>query len=82
MGKMEVEPVDEGEDEDEVEDVPAASAEEFELLNAATEGEGERVVSLLDQGVSIEAKDENGDTLYLLACFHGHKDVAKMLIEQ
>lgn len=51
------------------------------ILNAAKRGDTEKVLSLLDQGVDIEAKDSYGATALMLAAYEGHQSTVRALLE-
>ena len=52
---------------------------ETELAKAALDDQLETMERLLAQGVSAEAKDENGDPAPVLAAMKGHLDALKLL---
>jgi ankyrin repeat protein len=37
---------------------------------------------MLDEGVNINARDENGNTLFILACQQGNKGMCKFLMRR
>ncbi|RYP55838.1 hypothetical protein DL771_012305 [Monosporascus sp. 5C6A] len=69
------------EDKTEAGDKPEANAEdERELLRAAKVGDELLMLSLLDRGVTIEAKDESGRTPLSYAAEMGHEAIVKLLL--
>ncbi|MFI9503925.1 ankyrin repeat domain-containing protein [Nocardia sp. NPDC052566] len=65
------------------------SADEFdpELLELATkvydfarQGDAEALVAYLDAGVPVNLTNDNGDTLLMLAAYHGHPDAVAALL--
>jgi len=55
---------------------------EKELLDASFNGETEKVIQLLNEGVNIEAKASDEGTPLMYAALKGHADVVKALIEK
>ncbi|RHY24166.1 hypothetical protein DYB36_004143 [Aphanomyces astaci] len=45
-------------------------------------GGGAQLENMLDQGVNINARDENGNTLFILACQQGNKNMCKFLMRR
>jgi ankyrin repeat protein len=43
-------------------------------------GRGRELATLLDQGLPPNLRNERGDSLLMLACYHGHHDAAKVLL--
>src|SRR5260370_30117625 len=58
----------------------ALSGGELDLLSASGEGDLARVKDLLDQGVSVNTKDEGGRTPLIEASDNGHADIVKLLL--
>ena len=56
-------------------------AEEL-LRQAALEGNITAVSTFLDQGVAMDAVDEEGHTALMLSAFNGHKEIVQMLIDK
>jgi hypothetical protein len=52
------------------------------LHRAASDGELARVMELVDAGADLDARDHNGSTPLMLAMYHGHTDVARLLVER
>ena len=51
------------------------------LINAAKEGDLKQVQELLDQGVEVDAKNENGITALMEAYGNGHMEIMQLLLE-
>src|SRR5687768_13574763 len=51
------------------------------VLYAVT-GRSEKLVSLLENGVSLDAADEAGSTLLMLAAGKGHKAIVELLLRR
>lgn len=47
----------------------------------ARAGESAELALLLDQGLPANLRNERGDSLLMLACYHGHCDAARVLLE-
>ncbi|MFH0824449.1 MAG: ankyrin repeat domain-containing protein [Pseudomonadota bacterium] len=62
------------------EDMPRAAGPP--IVSAVISGNYGSVKSHLDSGADVNARDEQGMTLLMLACKHGRYDVAKLLIER
>lgn len=52
------------------------------LFDRARAGEAERVAAYVDAGVPVELTDAAGNTLLMLAAYHGHAAVVQKLIER
>jgi hypothetical protein len=52
------------------------------LHQAARDGDLARVVELVNGGADIDERDHNGSTPLMLAMYHGHADVARLLVER
>ena len=52
-----------------------------ELMSACTDGEGDTVTRLLQEGVSVLSMNEDGDTGLHLCCEKGHEEVAKIFLD-
>jgi hypothetical protein len=50
------------------------------LLNAAAMGDVRRIVNIISAGVDIDTQNEYGQTPLILACLHGHREAARVLI--
>ncbi len=50
------------------------------LLDACKKGDADEVETLLERGASVHAKDDEGMTGLLVAAFHRHEDVARVLL--
>ncbi|BGP33171.1 hypothetical protein JCM10296v2_004965 [Rhodotorula toruloides] len=53
-----------------------------ELFDAARRGDAVELAKAFDGGASPNATNENGDTLVMLAAYHGHADVVKLLLQR
>lgn len=62
-------------------DPTARSADEIALLEASIKGDTTAVKTLLDKGVSPNAKDNDGRTPLTEAAYRGYTEIAKMLID-
>ena len=68
---------------------PAAPAELDEatlewvrkVFQYARSGDAEPLGALLAQGLPPNLRNERGDSLLMLACYHGHHDAARVLLE-
>ncbi len=54
---------------------------DMRLISAAEQGDVEAVKRLLDDGASVEARDETGRTALVAAAYENHLDVAKTLVK-
>jgi len=63
-------------------EVARLSELEAALLDAAAKGDTERVKNLLDKGVNVNVKDQQGSNPLAHAAWFGHTDTAKLLIER
>ena len=52
-----------------------------EMFDFARSGDATTLARLLDLGVPANLRNEKGDTLLMLACYHGHADAARVLLE-
>ena len=53
-----------------------------EMLDLARAGETERLVAYVDAGVPVELTDATGNTLLMLAAYHGHAPTVQALIDR
>ena len=51
-----------------------------QLFDMARQGETERLAAYLDAGAPIDMRNENGDTLLILAAYNGSPDTVAMLV--
>ena len=52
------------------------------LFGMARAGDARRLAAYLDAGVPVNLANANGDTLLMLAAYHGHPTTAQVLIER
>ncbi|MBP1326607.1 ankyrin repeat protein [Leucobacter exalbidus] len=52
------------------------------LFDAARSGDVAFVASAIDQGVPVNLTDEKGNTLIMLAAYHGHAELVAALVER
>ena len=57
-------------------------SEKTQLFNAAYIGNWERVKTLVDRGIDVNAKDKYGQTLLILASYRNDKDIVTLLISK
>lgn len=50
------------------------------LLDAARNGDTAFVITAVEQGVPVELSSESGDTLLMLAAYHGHAELVEQLV--
>ena len=53
-----------------------------QLNDAAKMGNIERVGALLDQGVAVDSRDDIQWTPFIMACYHGKREVATLLLDR
>lgn len=65
-------------------DAGAADAVELahRLLDAARNGDADQLIPYLDAGVPIELTASTGDTLVMLASYHGHAGIVQELLDR
>lgn len=51
-------------------------------MDLARGGEGPALQEFLDHGLPVDVQNEAGDTLLMLAAYHGHADTVAMLIDR
>ncbi|WP_228387681.1 MULTISPECIES: ankyrin repeat domain-containing protein [unclassified Nocardioides] len=54
----------------------------LELFDAARDGQTARVLAYVDAGVPVDLTDHQGNTLLLLAAYHGHASLVDGLAER
>lgn len=54
----------------------------LDLFDAAREGQTTRVLAYVDAGVPVDLTDHQGNTLLMLAAYHGHADLVDGLAER
>lgn len=68
------------------ETTPAEEARYAELqllaLDAARTGDGGLLLPMLDAGLPLHLADEKGNSLLMLASYHGHQDLTRELLER
>ena len=52
-----------------------------ELIAASTAGDGDTVTRLLQEGVSVNSKQWNGNTGLHVSAYHGHDDIVKIFLD-
>src|SRR5687768_11986281 len=52
-----------------------------QVFQQARAGEAGVLATLLAQGLPPNLRNERGDSLLMLACYHGHMDAARVLLE-
>jgi ankyrin repeat protein len=52
-----------------------------EMFDLARQGDAAALARLLGLGVPVDLRNEKGDTLLMLACYHGRLDAARVLLE-
>ncbi|PRQ73457.1 hypothetical protein AAT19DRAFT_16210 [Rhodotorula toruloides] len=52
------------------------------LFDAARRGDAVELAKAFDGGASPDATNENGDTLVMLAAYHGHVEAVKLLVQR
>jgi ankyrin repeat protein len=52
------------------------------LLDRARLGEAARLADYADHGMPVDLTDANGNTLLMLAAYHGHPDTVRVLAER
>jgi ankyrin repeat protein len=50
-----------------------------EMFDLARQGEGERLAAYVDAGVPVDLTDASGNTLLMLAAYHGHATTVALL---
>jgi ankyrin repeat protein len=48
----------------------------------ARDGDGATLVAYVDAGAPVNLANHHGDTLLMLAAYHGHADAVRMLLER
>lgn len=65
-------------------DEPTFSEEELAFLHTvidlARQGETAQLLGLVDQGIPVNLTDQKGDSLLILASYHGHNALAEGLV--
>ena len=64
---------------------PVMDAETLEFIRGVfalvRAGEAERLAGMVAKGLPVSFRNEKGDSLIMLACYHGHLDTARVLLE-
>ncbi len=63
-------------------DMARAGDKNRDLIQASMKGDVEKVISLLDSGADINAKDQRGWTALLWAVSRGQMDLVKLLLDR
>jgi hypothetical protein len=53
---------------------------QLQALEYARNGETEPLLPMIEAGLPVNLADENGQTLLMLACYHGHEETARELL--
>ena len=64
------------------EDVAGAIALAHRLLDAARGGDAALLVSYVDRGVPVDLSDADGNSLLMLAAYHGNAEAVRVLLER
>jgi len=59
----------------------AALAFAAQVFESARSGDAERLTDLLGRGLPANIRNHNGDSLLMLASYHGHLDASRVLLE-
>lgn len=66
--------------------VPELTEEELAFLHStfdlARQGEADKLLALIAEGLPADLTDHKGDTLLILASYNGHNDLARALVER
>lgn len=66
--------------------VPELTEEELAFLHStfdlARQGEADKLLALVAEGLPADLTDHKGDTLLILASYNGHNDLARALVER
>lgn len=68
-----------GADEQDTEQVIELAAKIFDL---ARQGQAAELAAYLDAGVPVDLTNDRGDTLLMLAAYHGHQDAVAALLQR
>jgi ankyrin repeat protein len=52
------------------------------LFDMARAGDTEELTAYVDAGVSVDLANQSGDSLVMLAAYHGHADTVRALLER
>ncbi|MFD4369071.1 ankyrin repeat domain-containing protein [Rhodococcus sp. NPDC058521] len=52
------------------------------VFDAARAGDGDALATYVDAGVPVNLTNEKGDTLLMLAAYHGHQEAVQALIDR
>jgi hypothetical protein len=65
-------------------DAPDTEVVEFatKIFDLARRGETEELVAYVDAGVPADLTNDRGDSLVMLAAYHGHADAVRALLER
>lgn len=62
-------------------DAKEAAAFAAEVFDRARQGDAAMLVRLLASGLPVNLRNQKGDTLLMLASYHGHLEAARVLLE-
>lgn len=51
-------------------------------MDLARDGQREELAGFVDHGLPVDVQDDDGNTLLMLAAYHGHAETVRMLIER
>ena len=51
-----------------------------QVFNLVREGDSERLAGLIDKGMPVNFRNEKGDSLIMLASYHGRLDTVRVLL--
>ncbi len=57
------------------------TAQAMELMEAACDGEIQRIQEAINAGADINAQDDNGQSALIWAAYYGHKNIVKLLLK-
>jgi uncharacterized protein len=66
----------------EIEPVPEVLQLAAKVFNLAREGDTRTLAAYVDAGVPVNLSNDKGDTLLMLAAYHGHQETVAALLER